>query len=76
MVLENVKHLSAHVAIEGQPPMALSQGFTLCGQQSMSAMDAISVVSVDFMTEPNPPAAGSTATQSEIRKANNMRPSL
>src|SRR5579884_2407473 len=73
-VLENVKHLRAHIAMDEQPSTTLSQGLVLCGQQSMSSMAAISVVSVDDFTAPTPPAAGSTATDSAIRKASRMRP--
>jgi hypothetical protein len=69
----NVKHMSAHVAIEAQPSIALSQGFTLWGQQSMSSIAAMFAASVDFMTAPVLPAAGSTTTDTAIRSANMTR---
>lgn len=72
-VLEKVKHLSAQVAMDEQPPVILSQGFALCGQQSMSSMADISAISVDFTAAPTPPAAGSTATDKAIRSANMIR---
>ena len=75
-VPENVKHISAHAAIEAQPSIALSQGFTLCGQQSISAIAAMSAVSADFMRAPTPLDAGSTATDNAIRIANMMRPAF
>lgn len=56
-VLEKVKHLSAQVAMDEQPSVILSQGFALCGQQSMSSMADISAISVDFTAAPTPPAA-------------------
>ena len=37
-VLEKVKHLSAQVAMDEQPSVILSQGFAVCGQQSMSSI--------------------------------------
>ena len=70
-VLEKVKHLSAQVAMDEQPP--LSQGFALCGQQSMSSMADISAISVDFTAAPTSPAVGSTATDKAIRSANMIR---
>ena len=73
-VLEKVKHLSAQVAMDEQPPVILSQGFALCGQQSMSSMADISAISVDFTAAPTTPAAGSTATDKAIRSANMVRP--
>lgn len=75
-VSENVKHLSAHVAIDAQPSIALSHGLALCGQQSMSsiaAMSAMSVRGADLTTVPMTPAAGSVATERAIRSANIKR---
>jgi hypothetical protein len=76
VVPENGKHLSAHVAIEEQPSIALSQGFALCGQQSMSSIPDMSAISVDFTAALTPPAAGSMATDKAIRSANIVRPTL
>ena len=75
-VPEKVKHLSAQVAMDEQPSIVLSQGFALCGQQSMSSMADISAISVDFTAAPTPPAAGSTATDKAIRSANIVRPTF
>lgn len=72
-VLEKVKHLSAQVAMDEQPSIVLSQGFALCGQQSISSMADISAISSDFTAAPTPPAAGSTATDKAIRSANMFR---
>jgi hypothetical protein len=75
-VLEKVKHLSAQVAMDEQPSGILSQGFALCGQQSISSMADISAISVDFIAAPTPPAAGSMATDKAIRSANTVRPTF
>jgi hypothetical protein len=75
-VPENVKHLSAHMAIEEQPSIALSQGFAVCGQQSMSSIADMSAVSVDFTAAPTTPAAGRMATDKAIRNANIVRPTF
>ena len=68
-----LEHLSAQVAMDEQPSIVLSQGFALCGQQSISSMADISAISVDFTAAPTPPAAGSTATDKAIRSANMIR---
>jgi len=64
------------MAIEEQPSIALSQGFAVCGQQSMSSIAEMSVVSVDFTAAPIPPAAGSMATDKAMRNANIVRPTF
>ena len=64
------------MAIEEQPSTALSQGFAVCGQQSMSSMADISAVSVDFTAALTLPAAGSMATDKAIRSANIVRPTF
>ena len=71
-----MSHVSAHAAIEAHPSIALSQGFALCGQQSMSSIAAMFAVSVDFMTAPALPAAGNPATDRAIMSANMMRPTF
>jgi hypothetical protein len=76
VVPENGKHLSAHVAIEAQPSIALSRGFAFCGQQSMSSIPDMSAISVDFKGALTPPAAGSMATDKAIRSANTVRPTF
>jgi hypothetical protein len=68
-----LKHFSAQVAIEAQSSMALSQGLTLCGQQSMSAMADISV-GLTLMRAPA--TAGSIATDRTIKSARMVRPML
>src|SRR5436190_6688030 len=75
-VPENVKHLSAHITIEEQPSIALSQGFAVCGQQSVSSIADMSAVSVDFTAAPTTPAAGSMAIDKAIRSANIVRPTF
>ena len=70
-----MSHVSAQATIDAQPSIALSQGFTLCGQQSIPSIAAMSAaVSVDFMTGPTPLAAGNTATETAIMSANMIRP--
>lgn len=72
-----LKHLSAHIAHE-QPSMALSDGLDWCGQQSMSSIADISVMSLmvmDFVAAAlTAPTAGSMATDKAIRKAKTVRP--
>jgi hypothetical protein len=72
----NVKHLSAHVAMHDARSIALSHGFGVCGQQSMSSIAAVPAISADFATAATPPAAGNTATERAIRSANTIRETL
>lgn len=79
---EKVKHLSAHVAMDEQPPIALPQGFTVCRQQSMSSIadmsgiEDISAWPVAFTATPMPPAAGSAAIDKAIRSTTMVRPTF
>ena len=75
-VPEKLKHFNAHVAIDEQSSMPLSQGLYLCGQQSMSSIADMSATSVDLGIPPATPAAGSTATDMAIRSARMVRPML
>jgi len=72
-VLEKVRHLSAQVAIDEQPSIVLSQGFVLCGQQSMSSIADISAISADFTAALTTPAAGNMATEKAMSTANIVR---
>jgi len=55
------------LAIDGQ--VAWSQGLALFGQQSMSSIEDISVISADLTPSPATPAAGSIATETAINSA-------
>jgi hypothetical protein len=71
---KKLKHFSAHVAIDWQSSIALSQGLILPGQQSgMSAMTAVSVISADFRAPTAPVVTGSVATDKMIRNARIVR---
>jgi hypothetical protein len=68
-----LKHFSAHVAMDEQSSIDLSHGFAARGQQSMSSIADISVMSDDFAIAPTPPMAGSAATENMITSAKMVR---
>jgi hypothetical protein len=68
-----LKHFSAQTAMEPQSVIPLSQGLAWRGQQSMSSIADISVISADLEAIIAPAAAGSVATDSAIRIANMVR---
>jgi hypothetical protein len=70
------KQLWGHVAIdEQQSSMAFSEGSFLCGQQSMSSMEAdMFDISADFTVTAAPLAIGSMATDSAINRIRMVRP--
>ena len=81
-VVERPRHVNAHVAIEPQSAIDLSQGLAL-GQQSdisspadMSPESDIALISGDFAGNAMLPAIGSIATEIAIRSANIVRPML
>ena len=69
-VAEKPKHASWHVAMDEQ----WSHGFALWGQQSMSSIAAMSVMSVDFTAILALATVGSMATESAMRSARMVRP--
>jgi hypothetical protein len=84
-----LKHLSAQVAIDVQPPMALSQGSAGCGQQSsigpaadmsMASCVAMGSCDVDIGGDLGVdlgailPAAGNKVTDREMSAAKMVRP--
>ncbi|PWB58213.1 MAG: hypothetical protein C3F17_19190 [Bradyrhizobiaceae bacterium] len=67
-VAVRLKHLRAQGAMEAQPSMALSQGVSAEGQQSLCSM------ATGLLAATAPPAAGSSATDRAISRARTMRP--
>jgi hypothetical protein len=68
-----LKHFSAQTAMEPQSVIPLSQGLAWRGQQTMSSIADISVLSADLEAIFVPATAGSVATDSAIRIANMVR---
>jgi hypothetical protein len=73
-VAAKLKHFRTQAAIEAQSPLALSQGLAAGGQQSMSSMADMSVISADLTLTRAPAATGSIATDRAIRSAKMVRP--
>jgi hypothetical protein len=72
--VEQLKHFNAQVAMVPQSSMALSQGLAAGGQHScIGSVADISVASCDFSLKATAPAAGRSATDAAIRKANMVR---
>jgi hypothetical protein len=72
--VEQLKHFNAQVAMVRQSSMALSQGLAAGGQQScIGSVPDISVATGDFDLKAAAPAAGRSATDAAIRRANMVR---
>jgi hypothetical protein len=68
-----LKHFSAQTAMEPQSVIPLSQGLAWRGQQSMSSIADISVLSAELEAIFTPAVAGSIATDSAIRIVSMVR---
>jgi hypothetical protein len=72
LLTAKVKQCSAQAAMDAQPSIR-SHGLALWGQQSMSSIEDISIVSADFDERPALPATGSSATDSVIKRTKMVR---